>query len=65
MARKLLLECVTMDGLFVQRRVPQVVGRISGNDKDALSRVGKLHSERARGRCLANASLPANEDPMR
>lgn len=44
MARKLLLECVTMDGLFVQRRVPQVVGRISGNDKDALSRVGKLHS---------------------
>lgn len=65
MARKLLLECVTMDGLFVQRRVPQVVGRISGNDKDALSRVGKLHSERARGRCLANASLSANEDPMR
>lgn len=65
MARKLLLECVTMDGLFVQHRVPQVVGRISGNDKDALSRVGKLHSERARGRCLANASLSANEDPTR
>lgn len=45
MASKLLLKCVTTDELFNQGIVPQVVSRISGNDKDALTRAGKLYRE--------------------
>ena len=63
MAGKLLLECITRDEYVGQSRVPQVVRRIGGNDKDALSRAGELYSERAGGGCFADASFSADEDP--